>query len=202
MNTRHTIKGYKKTAGVNQSMAGFTLVELIVAVAIFTLVSTSILGSLLSVISASRQQQAKGEAVDSLNFVVDDMMRRIRTGYNFRCGIGTDTGDGDDCSDFTFTASEVGVDASTNPRISYRENGGQLIKLINGGSGGTQTLTGPPLDITDLTFIVTGSDGSDDKQSRVQLSITGEVEDTVSGNIQEFRIQTTIAQRLLYPPRE
>ncbi|MEX2514685.1 MAG: type II secretion system protein [Candidatus Paceibacterota bacterium] len=182
------------TNTTHSQINGFSLVEIVVAVAIFTMVATAILTSLLAVVDSSRQQQARGEAVDTLNFIVDDMMRRIRTGYNFKCGSGSGTSDGDECDTFSFTASEFDANASTNPRITYEESGGQLYR-------GSQQLTGPPLEITDLSFTVDGSGSGDLKQARVLLTITGEIDD-ISENPQSFSIQTTIAQRLLFPPSD
>jgi prepilin-type N-terminal cleavage/methylation domain-containing protein len=189
---------HNKTHISKANTHGYTLIELVVAVTIFTMVSVGVLSSLLSVIDASRQQQAYNEAVDSLNFVVDDMMRRIRTGYNFHCGTGSDTDNGT-CNSFSFTSSEVGESAFINPRVTYREVEGQLWRNI---AGDDQQLTGHPLDITDLSFRVTGAGGGDFEQSRVLLSITGEIDDDISERTQSFRIQTTISQRLLFPPSE
>lgn len=183
----------------DQKVAGFTLVELIVSIGIFAVVMTVALSGLMSVVDSSRQARARSAAVNSLNFVVDDMIRRIRTGYNFGCGSDGqgDCANGDD--EFSFTSSEVGEDADTNPRVTYRVSEGQIRRTIGGGDG--EQMTADPLHDIDLTFYVTGTDtGSDGQQSRVLISISGSVGE--GDDEQSFSIQTSVAQRLLYSPSE
>lgn len=187
-----------------QSQRGFSLIELVVAVAIFAVVVTTTLVGLMSVIDVSNRQQAKNEAVNTLNFAVDDMIRRIRTGYNFGCGGAS----AEDCSDgsteFSFTASEVGEDASTNERVYYSLDDGNLIRTIEGsGPSDVDQLTGPPVTITNLSFDVTGTDTNlDNEQSRVFLVISGEIDEVAGAEPETFSIQTTVTQRLLYPPTD
>lgn len=169
--------------------------EMLISIGIFAVVVTVALLGLLSVIDASQQQRAKNDAVDSLNYVVDDMVRRIRTGYNFDCGGGGDCPNGG--STFSFTSSEVDEDPNTNPRMTYSISGDSITFSVDGS---TQRLTGPPVEITDLTFYVVGTEeGLNTTQARVMISISGAV-DEGDEDPQTFSIQTTIAQRLLWPP--
>lgn len=181
------------------SESGFSLIELLLAVAIFAVVMTSALVGLMSVVDVSNRQQAKNEAVNTLNFAVDDMVRRIRTGYNFGCG-GSSAGNCTGSQLFSFTASRVGEAADTNPRVEYSLSGGNLMRDIDGT---TQQLTGPPVVITGLRFDVTGTDtGLDGEQSRVHMVISGQIDQVAGADPETFSIQTTIAQRLLFPPTE
>lgn len=183
--------------------AGFSLIELVLAVAIFAVVVTTTLVGLMSVIDVSNRQQAKNEAVNTLNFAVDDMIRRIRTGYNFACAQSSGTNDCtlNDSSTFSFTASEVGPDASTNDRVIYSLDSDNNLERTIGGS--TDQLTGPPIEITNLSFKVIGTDtGLDSEQSRVFLVISGQIDEVAGADPETFSIQTTVAQRLLYPPSD
>jgi|AntRauTorcE11897_2_1112592.scaffolds.fasta_scaffold04037_3 prepilin-type N-terminal cleavage/methylation domain-containing protein len=181
--------------------AGFSLIELIVSIAIFAIVTTVALVGLLSVIDASRQTRASADAVDNLNFVVDDMIRRIRTGYDFDCG----SSGGGDCTgtggsnNFYFTSSEVGEAFGDNPRVRYYVDSGQIKRTITSSAGSdTIQLTAPPLENIDLRFQVTGSPDSDREQSRVLIYLEGEV--AAGDSAQSFRLQTTVSQRLLFNP--
>lgn len=194
------MRNFLKTTEIQQETeAGFSLVELILAVAIFAVVVTTALVGLMSVIDLSNRQQAKNEAVNTLNYAVDDMIRRIRTGYNFGCGDSS----AEDCNgsnQFSFTASEVGAAASTNKRVIYRLSGGNLIREIGNDE---QQMTGPPVTITNLSFDVTGTDTSlDGEQSRVFMVISGQIDQVAGADPESFSIQTTITQRLLYPPTD
>ena len=67
---------------------GFTLVEMITAVAIFSLVMVIGMGALLNVLHANKQTQAIQTAVNNLNLAMEMMSREIRTGYYYHCGSG------------------------------------------------------------------------------------------------------------------
>jgi type II secretory pathway pseudopilin PulG len=64
---------------------GFTLVEIIVSVSIFTIVMLVTMGALLTLNDSSRKAQALRTVIDNLNFAVEDMSRKIRTGSFYRC---------------------------------------------------------------------------------------------------------------------
>lgn len=173
----------------SKATSGLTLVEVLVAIAVFTIAMTMALTGLFSVIDASSRAGSQAEAVNNLNFMVDDMIRRIRTGYNYQCGSGGDCTGGDDS--FEFTASQAG---GSGEDTRYRQNGSAIERY---DSGDWLQVTSDSVDITDLTFYVTGTENEED-QSRVLISITGEA--GRGGQEQSFSMQTTISQRLFRSP--
>ena len=68
---------------------GFTLVEMIVSVALFGIVMLVAVGALLSVVAANRQSQAIKTVINNLNFALESMSRNILTGSNYRCPSGS-----------------------------------------------------------------------------------------------------------------
>jgi|SRR5579859_5441970 len=66
-------------------MKGFTLIEMLVSVAIFTIVMVMALGALLVLSTADRKAESLKSAINNLNFALDSMSREIRTGYNWGC---------------------------------------------------------------------------------------------------------------------
>ncbi|HVZ75812.1 MAG TPA: type II secretion system protein [Candidatus Paceibacterota bacterium] len=76
---------------------GFTLIELMVSVAIFSVVMTLALGSLLSISTAERKAETIRTAVSNLSFALDSMTRSIRTGINYHCGISGTVTSPQDC---------------------------------------------------------------------------------------------------------
>jgi len=66
---------------------GFTLVEMLVSVAIFAVVMTVALGSLLAMSESDRKAQTLKSVINNLNFSLDSMSRAIRTGTTYSCDI-------------------------------------------------------------------------------------------------------------------
>lgn len=123
---------------------GFTLVEMLVSISLFTVVLTMSVGTLLILIDANGRAQSMQLVMTNLTFALDSMTREIRTGFNWYCADGTysipDRADYADCSsggDFIsivesgYQLSEqlapagCSTDESGTPcsgRVSYRHN--------------------------------------------------------------------------------
>ena len=65
---------------------GFTLVEMIVAVALFAVVMLVSTGALLALVGANRKAQGLQSVMNNLNIALDGMIRSIRMGTAYRCG--------------------------------------------------------------------------------------------------------------------
>lgn len=65
---------------------GFTLVEAIVAVGLFSIVMMVSLAVILSLIDNNKKTQAINSVVNNLNFAIDSMVRDIKTGKEYHCG--------------------------------------------------------------------------------------------------------------------
>lgn len=68
-----------------QQSKGFTLVEIIVAVALFAIVMVVSTGAIFTIVNANRSAQALNSVITNLNFAVESMLRDIRTGTNYDC---------------------------------------------------------------------------------------------------------------------
>src|SRR3989344_3008012 len=64
---------------------GFTLVEMIVSVALFAIVMLIAVGALLSVVEANRKAVAMQSVINNLNVAIDGMVRSIRQGQTYLC---------------------------------------------------------------------------------------------------------------------
>lgn len=64
---------------------GFTLVEIIVSIAIFIVVAVVALGALLKIIDANKKSESIKSVVTNLNFALDSMARDIRVGSHYIC---------------------------------------------------------------------------------------------------------------------
>ncbi len=178
--------------------AGFTLVEMITAVAIFSIVMVMGMGALLNVLSANKQSQAIQTAVNNLNLAMEMMSREIRTGYNYHCGDGGNYTISDDCEGGdNFIAFEPynGDINFSDDQVAFKFESGRIWKSVDGGNT-FLTITSEKLILEDLYFVVTGSDSSDGKQPKVLIMTKGYVGERIKGKT-SFNLQTTVSQRMI-----
>lgn len=64
---------------------GFTLIEIIVSLGVFSVVITIAVGALLMLVAANAQLQSEQVVMTNLSFALDSMTREIRTGTNYYC---------------------------------------------------------------------------------------------------------------------
>ncbi len=67
---------------------GFTLVEMIVSIAIFMIVSLVAIGAFLKIIDLNTKSHTLKDSIANMNFVMDSISRELRTGTNFYCPSG------------------------------------------------------------------------------------------------------------------
>jgi prepilin-type N-terminal cleavage/methylation domain-containing protein len=66
---------------------GFTLVEIIIAMMIFSIVAVVALAALVKIIDANKKAQTTQDAVTTLSFALEAMSREMRSGSNYYCKI-------------------------------------------------------------------------------------------------------------------
>lgn len=76
-----TISTFKKL----NKQSGFTLIEVLVSLSIFTMVVTAAVSVLLTMVDANNKAQNLQSAMTNLSFVLDSMTREIRTGSDYYC---------------------------------------------------------------------------------------------------------------------
>ena len=64
---------------------GFTLVEMIVSLALFSVVATVSLGALIKIVSANKKAQTLHATITNLNFALETMSREMRVGTKYDC---------------------------------------------------------------------------------------------------------------------
>lgn len=64
---------------------GFTIIETLVSLALFSIVVVMFGGVVVSVIGINKRNQIISGVVNNLNYSVDSMVRDIKTGYAYRC---------------------------------------------------------------------------------------------------------------------
>ncbi|OGI70024.1 hypothetical protein A2824_03620 [Candidatus Nomurabacteria bacterium RIFCSPHIGHO2_01_FULL_42_16] len=157
------------------SPRGFTLVETMIAVTLFTILMTIGSGAVLNTSSIYRKTANLRAAVDNLSFVMEDMARNLRLGSEY-------TG-----SDYIIDFKAVD---GTPTSYIFDSNDNYKIKKQK-GSGQFETLTLPEIEIDSSSGFELDNTG----QPMVTIRISGKViyKDLES----EINLQTTVSQRLL-----
>jgi prepilin-type N-terminal cleavage/methylation domain-containing protein len=178
---------------------GFTLVELMVATALFAVVMTVATSTLLALIDANRKAQALQSVVNNLNIAIDGMVRNMRMGTNYHCGPGILTETRDCQTGGTLVAFEPynGSSEQTNDQWVYwhDSNTKQLYRATDGTTNGF-AITSPEVQIDEMKFYVVGSSRADALQSKIIITVKG-VAGIDERTQTKFNIQAMASQRIL-----
>ncbi len=164
---------------------GFTLVEMIVSLAIFAIVVTVSVGALLVLVGTNQRLQGEQGVMTNLSFALDSMTREIRTGSLYYClssvsaasltspfnaASNLDTVFGQsvlDCPNGNNTNARYhgmafveGGDSITDgtSRILYFYDSQEKTIYRRVGAGPAQAIVSPEIHIVDFEFFVTGSE--------------------------------------------
>ncbi len=194
--------------------AGFTLIELMVSIAIFAIVMTISTSTLLVLIDMNAKAQALYSATSNISFALDSMSREIRTGYYYYCSatapsdlgalpIGSTDGGGNPCASgggkvIVFTRERDGV------RIGYKhEERPDETKVIERkeGNGDWIAITAEEVVIDGFDITVQDAEtyqnaGNNIDQPKVDLLISGYVSNGLDTDT-DFNIQTRLVGRRL-----
>jgi len=181
--------------------AGFTLVEMITALAIFSIVMTIVVGALLSVLGANRQSQSIQVAINNLNLSLEMVSRELRMGHNYHCGNVGAYDEAQDCvngADFIAFEPYNGNPSSSDDQVHFWLQGGRIMKSTDNGVSALP-LTSPELVLEGLQFYVAGTASADKIQPRALITMDGYVDRGSMGDRGKtyFNLQTTVSQRLM-----
>jgi prepilin-type N-terminal cleavage/methylation domain-containing protein len=185
--------------------AGFTLVEMIVAVALFAVVMLVSVSTLLALVNANRKAQALQSVINNLNIALDGLVRSARMGsvYHGAGGAG-DCGDTNysiphDCASggSIFSFEPYGNTTSDPSWVYVFDSETRTIKKsTNGTTIDAVPITAPEVTIDDMKFYVVGTTRGDEIQPKVVIIIKGSA-GTANSVRTTFHIQATAVQRSL-----
>lgn len=167
---------------------GFSLVELMVASALFMIVVAVAASAFVSMLDASAQSREMNVLMSNLDFALEDMSRNIRVGERFDIAPGN--------QEISFDVYVIG-DLSQKCRVTYRLHNNMIWKARSGSSScngyGFVPITSEEINIEKLTF---AGDRllSSGRQPRVVITLSGH---TLGDIRQDFSLQTSVTQRAL-----
>jgi prepilin-type N-terminal cleavage/methylation domain-containing protein len=195
----------------NSREKGFTLIEIMISLAIFTVVAVIAVGSLLKVMDLNRKSVNLKTAINNLNFVLESMSREIRMGTKYKCGsnvddlIDTDYYSNNTFANicyftnvdkwiFIFTSSEKSADGMCNLVYAYKYKSGVIEKA-------QQNLCGQNLQSSDFSALtssnmaITKSTMNNNIKNTIVISLYGTVGVKDKEKV-DFTIKTRATQRL------
>ena len=209
------------------TQSGFTLIEMIVSLGVFSLVITIAVGALLTLMASSKRLQGEQSVMTNLSFALDGMTREIRTGSFYFCdSAGSDNGPNNifnptvnldsrlgnntqDCPNgangngFHGLAFKEGGDSITasEERILYYFNQSDQMIYRRVGSAEPQSIVSSGIVVKRLEFIVTGSQkltaGGNSTTDQPAVTIFIEAAETADPTSKSYYLQTTVEQRTL-----
>ena len=201
-------KDYKK-----KDKDGYTLIETMIAIALFMIIMTTGVGALLNANLLQKKSQDMRSILDNLNFTMEDMSRNLRTGYDYRCIFSGDTDlittTPRSCNINTIPTKGGGISFKSsltgqwvyyigiNPNDSSKNS---IFKIVNGV---TVQLTPDEINIdaANSSFTVKGAeapnpDGSGDHQQPfVTIKLVGTINLNNITSPSPFSLQTSVSQR-------
>ena len=157
------------------------MIEMLVSVAIFSIVITMIMGTITTIVDASRKARTLTEVMNNLNFGFESMTRTLKTGTNINV-----------------TSNTISAKDQKGRTILYEfSNEGGITKKVDTESPEPITSNNLKLSSWYIKEYTSGRglpDGGE--QPRVFFSVKGRVE-TAKGIASEFTLQSTVSQRQL-----
>ncbi len=174
----------------NRIKNGYTLVEILVGIAIFALLVAGPTGLFISSLRSQNRILGLREIVDSSSYLLEYMSRTLRMAQKDTTGICISPG----------TNYEYPVGHNRRIRfLDYKDDchefalTGTILREKSPLGAPWVDLTSSDLEITDLQFEMSGEDQNDDLQPRVTILL--EITKAALPDFPEVKVQTTISQR-------
>lgn len=177
---------------------GFTLVEIMVSVAIFSVIMTTGIGALVSITNSYKISQDNKKVNDALNYTLETITRELRIGSTYNAGT---TDDSNQIPDDGVEDSIGFIAGDNRGYIVFRlDNNGVIYRdqYIN-GSTRSDALTNPDeVEISLLRFTVIGSSDLTNNSNFQQPLVWIQIQASPPGlDGTTSTIQTLVSQRIL-----
>jgi prepilin-type N-terminal cleavage/methylation domain-containing protein len=181
-------------------ISGFTLVELLVAIALFSILVSIAAGGFVRALRSEREVSSMMSAESNISIALEEMTREMRTGYLFCHDIGsTSPSPSCSCSSPTgqppWTCQSLEFYNVAGEKIDYVLQDGVLERSDGAENGGALTpLTSSNVSTTYLGFTLFGNLETDTWNPRITVAVSVEPSDsTISWSA--ANLETTVSAR-------
>jgi prepilin-type N-terminal cleavage/methylation domain-containing protein len=189
---------------------GFTLVELMVSIALFSVLVSIAAGGFVQALRSERQITAMVSTESNISIALEEMTREMRTGYLFCHQADSEASDAvcdcqsDGAPDPTWTCPAIEFHNSSGTQVEYFRGDSSnanaptstILYRYDGDTNTTNPITGDDIDITNLKFILFGQIEGDNWNPRITISMGAEPDDsTISWAA--INLQTTVSARTI-----
>jgi|SRR3989338_4355278 len=188
---------------------GYTIIETMIAVSLFLTVILTGMGTLLNANLLHQKSQDMRSIMDNLSFIMEDMSRNLRTGYNFRC---INDGNFSTSIDVAQSCASGGAIAFENAFGDSEDEDDQWVYKIESLDGGVTFNISKSVDsaaswaqlnpsevVIDSVsgFSVLGAEPQsvDSQQPFVNIKLVGRI--MYQDIITPFSLQTSVSQRVI-----
>jgi prepilin-type N-terminal cleavage/methylation domain-containing protein len=197
---------------------GYTILETMVAISIFLVVVLAGMNAIFNANLVSHKSEDVRSIVDNMNFILEEMSRNIRTGYNYHCV---------DANNNSFTNLDTPSSCSLGGAIAFEEtsgdpnnpldqwvykiestNGGKTYNLLKSTDSGASFVQLNPSQVALHSNLGEGVSGfrvlgaespdaipSNTQQPLVVIRLIGEIR--YNDKVSPFSLQTAVSQRLV-----
>ena len=196
----------------HKNSSGFTLVELLVTIALFSILVSIAAGGFVRALRSEREVSAMMFSESNVSLALEEMTREMRTGHLFchnpgsnqpssACSSGITTCKSDGAPMPTWTCPD-GIEFynAAGEKVDYVLQDGVLERSDSAENGGALTpLTSSNVSITYLTFTLFGNLETDTWNPRITIAVSVEPNDsTVSWTT--ANLETTVSSRSFDSP--
>ena len=193
----------------NAGPGGYTIIETMIAITLFIIIVMAGMGALLNANLLHQKSQDMRSIVDNLSFVMEEMSRNLRTGFDYQCFDASNPtlspatlGAARSCADGWAVAFEYanGSEATFGDQWAYYiSNDGKIFKSVDGAGSFVQLTPDEIVIDTASSFSVLGAEpldpNVDKQQPLIGIRLFGEI--TYKDVVTPFSLQTSVSQRLV-----
>lgn len=183
--------------------SGFTMVELLISIAIFSILVAIGIGGFVHALRTQREVAALIATQSNASIALEQIAREIRTGYLFCHNAGSAVPDDVDCiaacavQGLTWTCDgTLDFYNGYGQNVDYNLSDNALQKSVNGLNGPFTSITANNVIVTYLNFTLFGQTEGDQWPPRVTISMgvaPSSTDPAIAGNI--LNLQTTVSAR-------
>jgi hypothetical protein len=199
---------------INKGKNGYTIIETMIAVSLFIVIVMAGMGALLNANLLHQKSSDMRSIIDNLSFIMEDMGRNLRTGYDYRCITSESSADLSGANVVIAKSGQTCLGIAFEPATGDPNNpNDQWVYLIDSGkiwkrTVGPYDVFNPPyiqltsdavvINMSASNFSVLGAESpsaGDAQQPFVTIRLVGTI--TSKSIVTPFSLQTSVSQRLI-----